>query len=75
MGFFDDLAGKVPEPVKGSPGQQGSGRSDGPVDEQGDSVDSMQAFNQQGLGDIISSRVGKGNNLPDQPGTGPRGPG
>jgi uncharacterized protein YidB (DUF937 family) len=24
----------------------------------------MQAFNQQGLGDIISSWVGKGNNLP-----------
>jgi uncharacterized protein YidB (DUF937 family) len=71
MGFFDDLAGKVASAVKGSQGQQG-GLVEGVMGlltnkETGGLGGLMQAFNQQGLGDIISSWVGKGNNLPINP--------
>ena len=71
MGFFDDLAGKVAGAVKGSPGQQG-GLVEGVMGlltnkETGGLGGLMQAFNQQGLGDIISSWVGKGKNLPINP--------
>jgi uncharacterized protein YidB (DUF937 family) len=73
MSFFDDLVGKVSDAVKGSQGQQG-----GLVEEvmglltnqeTGGLNGLMQSFNQQGLGDVISSWVGTGNNAaitPDQ---------
>jgi uncharacterized protein YidB (DUF937 family) len=73
MGIFDDLVGKVVEAVKGSPGQEG-GLMAGVMSlltnkETGGITGLTQAFNQQGLGDIISSWVGTGTNAaitPDQ---------
>jgi uncharacterized protein YidB (DUF937 family) len=66
VGIFDDLVGKVADAVKGSKGQQRglvegvmgllTSRKTGGLD------GLMQAFNQQGLGDVISSWVGTGNN-------------
>ena len=72
MGFFDDLAGKVAGAVKGPQGQ--GGLVEGVLGlltnkETGGLEGLMQSFNQQGLGDIISSWVGTGNNAaitPDQ---------
>ena len=67
MGFFDDLVGKVTGAIKGPEGQGGlvegvlgllTNRETGGLD------GLMQSFNQQGLGDIISSWVGTGNNAP-----------
>jgi uncharacterized protein YidB (DUF937 family) len=71
MGLFDDLVGKVSEAVKGSGGQPG-GLVEGVMGlltnkETGGLEGLMQAFNQQGLGDVISSWVGTGNNLPIAP--------
>jgi uncharacterized protein YidB (DUF937 family) len=65
MGFFDDLAGKVAGAVKGSEGQ--GGLAEGMLGlltnkETGGLEGLMQSFNQQGLGDIISSWVGMGKN-------------
>jgi uncharacterized protein YidB (DUF937 family) len=73
MGIFDDLVGKVVGAVKGSPGQEG-GLMAGVMSlltnkETGGITGLTQAFNQQGLGDIISSWVGTGTNAaitPDQ---------
>lgn len=73
MGFFDDLVSKVGGAAKGSPGQEG-GLVAGVMDlltnqETGGIAGLIQAFNQQGLGDIISSWVGTGTNAaitPDQ---------
>ena len=72
MGFFDDLVGKVPGATKGPEGQ--GGLVEGVLGlltnkETGGLEGLMQSFNQQGLGDIISSWVGTGNNAaitPDQ---------
>ena len=72
MGFFDDLVGKVAGAIKGSEGQ--GGLVEGVMGlltnrETGGLAGLMQTFNQQGLGEIISSWVGKGNNAaitPDQ---------
>ena len=72
MGFFDDLVGKVTGAVKGPEGQ--GGLVEGVLGlltnkETGGLEGLMQSFNQQGLGDIISSWVGTGNNAaitPDQ---------
>ena len=71
MGFFDDMSGKVADAVKGA---QGRGLAEGVMGlltnkETGGLEGLMQTFNQQGLGDIISSWVGTGNNAaitPDQ---------
>jgi uncharacterized protein YidB (DUF937 family) len=71
MGFFDDLSGEVADAVKGV---QGRGLVEGVMGlltnkETGGLEGLMQTFNQQGLGDIISSWVGTGNNAaitPDQ---------
>jgi uncharacterized protein YidB (DUF937 family) len=67
MGFFDDLVGKVTGAIKGPEGQ--GGLVEGVLGlltnrETGGLNGLMQSFNQQGLGDIISSWVGKGNNAP-----------
>jgi len=65
MGFFDDLVGKVAGAIKGQEGQGGlvegvlgllTNKETGGLD------GLMQSFNQQGLGDIISSWVGTGDN-------------
>ena len=72
MGFFDDLVGKVTGAVKSPEGQ--GGLVEGVLGlltnkETGGLEGLMQSFNQQGLGDIISSWVGTGNNAaitPDQ---------
>jgi uncharacterized protein YidB (DUF937 family) len=70
MGFFDDLAGKVAGAIKGPEGQGGlvegvlgllTNKETGGLD------GLMQSFNQQDLGDIISSWVGTGNNDPITP--------
>jgi uncharacterized protein YidB (DUF937 family) len=66
MAFFDDLVGKVTGAVKGSQGQQ-EGLLEGVLGlltnkETGGLGALVQAFNQKGLGDIISSWVGTGNN-------------
>ena len=72
MGFFDDLVGKVAGAVKGSQGQGGlvEGVMGLLTNKETGGLDGlMQSFNQQGLGDIISSWVGTGNNAaitPDQ---------
>jgi uncharacterized protein YidB (DUF937 family) len=73
VGIFDDLVGTVVGAVKGSPGQEG-GLMAGVMSlltnkETGGITGLTQAFNQQGLGDIISSWVGTGTNAaitPDQ---------
>ena len=73
MGIFGDLLGKVVGAAQGSPGQEG-GLAAGVMDlltnqETGGINGLMQAFNQHGLGDIISSWVGTGTNeaiTPDQ---------
>lgn len=73
MSFFDDLVSKVVGAAQGSPGQEG-GLVAGVMElltnrETGGINGLMQAFNQQGLGDIISSWVGTGANdaiSPDQ---------
>jgi uncharacterized protein YidB (DUF937 family) len=73
MGFLDDLVGKVAGAVTGSQSQQG-GLVEGVMglltnQETGGLNGLMQAFNQQGLGYVISSWVGTGNNAaitPDQ---------
>jgi uncharacterized protein YidB (DUF937 family) len=73
MGLFDDLVGKVVGAAKGSPGQE-EGLVAGVMGlltnkETGGIAGLMQTFNQQGLGDIISSWVGTGANAaitPDQ---------
>ena len=67
MGFFDGLVGKVTGAVKGPEGQ--GGLVEGVLGlltnkETGGLGGLMQSFNQQGLGDIISSWVGTGNNSP-----------
>jgi uncharacterized protein YidB (DUF937 family) len=72
MSFFDDLVGKVTDAIKG-PGGQG-GLVEGVLGlltnkETGGLDGLIQAFNQKGLGDVISSWVGTGNNAaitPDQ---------
>ena len=72
MGFFDDLVGKVTGAIKGPEGQ--GGLVEGVLGlltnkETGGLEGLMQSFNQQGLGDIISSWVGTGTNAaitPDQ---------
>lgn len=66
MGIFDDLVGKVVGAVKGSQGQQG-GLVEGVMGlltnkETGGLDGLMQTFKQKGLGDVISSWVGTGNN-------------
>lgn len=66
MGFLDDLMGKVAGTVKGSEGQQG-GLLEAVMGlltnrETGGLEGLMQAFNQKGLGDVISSWVGTGSN-------------
>ena len=73
MGLFDDLVGKVVGTVKGSQGQT-EGLAAGVLglltnQETGGLAGLMQAFNQQGLGEVISSWVGTGTNAaitPDQ---------
>lgn len=72
MGFLDDLVGKVAGVIKGPEGQ--GGLVEGVLSlltnkETGSLGGLMQPFNQKGLGDIISSWVGTGNNAaitPDQ---------
>jgi uncharacterized protein YidB (DUF937 family) len=66
MGFFDDLVAKVAGAVTGSQGQQ-EGLVGGVIGlltnkETGGLGGLVQAFNQKGLGDVISSWVGTGNN-------------
>jgi uncharacterized protein YidB (DUF937 family) len=66
MGIFDDLVGKVAGAAQGSQGQQGvlvegvigllTNKETGGLD------GLMQTFKQKGLGDVISSWVGTGNN-------------
>jgi uncharacterized protein YidB (DUF937 family) len=70
MGFLDDLVGKVTGAIKGSEGQ--GGLVEGVLglltnQETGGLGGLMQSFNQQGLGDIISSWVGTGDNAPITP--------
>jgi uncharacterized protein YidB (DUF937 family) len=65
MGFLDDLVGKVTGAIKGSEGQ--GGLVEGVLglltnQETGGLGGLMQSFNQHGLGDIISSWVGTGDN-------------
>jgi uncharacterized protein YidB (DUF937 family) len=65
MSFFDDLVGKVTGAIKGPEGQ--GGLVEGVMglltnQETGGLSGLMQSFNQQGLGDIISSWVGTGDN-------------
>jgi uncharacterized protein YidB (DUF937 family) len=66
MAFLDDLVEKVTGAVKGSQGQQ-EGLLAGVMGlltnkETGGLEGLIQAFNQKGLGDVISSWVGTGNN-------------
>jgi uncharacterized protein YidB (DUF937 family) len=66
MGFFDDLVKKVAGADKGSQGQQ-EGLLEGVMGlltnkETGGLGGLIQTFNQKGLGDVISSWVGTGNN-------------
>jgi uncharacterized protein YidB (DUF937 family) len=66
MGLFDDLVEKVAGAVKGSQGQE-EGLVEGVMSlltnkETGGLGGLVQAFNQKGLGDVISSWVGTGNN-------------
>jgi uncharacterized protein YidB (DUF937 family) len=66
MGLFDDLVEKVAGAVKGSQGQE-AGLVEGVMGlltnkETGGLGGLVQAFNQKGLGDVISSWVGTGNN-------------
>jgi uncharacterized protein YidB (DUF937 family) len=66
MGLFDDLVEKVAGAVKGSQGQE-EGLVEGVMglltnQETGGLGGLVQAFNQKGLGDVISSWVGTGNN-------------
>ena len=66
MAFFDDLVEKVTGAIKGSQGQQ-EGLIEGVMGlltnkETGGLEGLIQAFNQKGLGDVISSWVGTGNN-------------
>jgi uncharacterized protein YidB (DUF937 family) len=66
MGLFDDLVGKVAGAVKGSQGQE-AGLVEGVMGlltnkETGGLGGLVQDFNQKGLGDVISSWVGTGNN-------------
>ena len=73
MGIFDDLVGKVVGAVQGSPGQE-QGLAAGVMGlltnrDTGGIAGLIQSFNQQGLGDVISSWVGTGANAaitPDQ---------
>jgi uncharacterized protein YidB (DUF937 family) len=70
MGLFDDLVEKVTGAVKGSQGQQGL--IEGVMGlltnkETGGLGGLIQAFNQKGLGDVISSWVGTGSNAPITP--------
>jgi uncharacterized protein YidB (DUF937 family) len=65
MSFFDDLVGKVTGASQGPEGQ--GGLVEGVLGlltnkETGGLGGLMQSFNQQGLGDIISSWVGRGDN-------------
>jgi len=65
MSFFDDLVEKVAGAIKGPEGQ--GGLVEGVLGlltnkETGGLGGLMQSFNQQGLGDIISSWVGTGDN-------------
>ena len=71
MGFFDDLVGKMVGAVQGSEGQA-QGLVAGVMGlltnrETGGIEGLMQAFNQQGLGEVISSWVGTGANAPITP--------
>jgi uncharacterized protein YidB (DUF937 family) len=71
MAFFDDLVGKVVGAIKGSAGQEG-GLAEGVMSlltnpETGGISGLIQSFNQQGLGDVISSWVGTGANAPITP--------
>ena len=71
MGFLNDLIGKVVGVAKDSQAQEG-GLLEGVMGlltnrETGGLDGIMQTFDQQGLGDIISSWVGRGDNLPINP--------
>jgi uncharacterized protein YidB (DUF937 family) len=70
MGFLDDLVGKVADAIKGPEGQ--GGLVEGVLGlltnkETGGLGGLIQSFNQLGLGDIISSWVGAGDNAPITP--------
>ena len=70
MSFFNDLVGKVTDAIKGPEGQ--GGLVEGVLGlltnkEAGGLEGLMQAFNQRGLGEVISSWVGTGDNLPITP--------
>jgi uncharacterized protein YidB (DUF937 family) len=70
MAFFDDLVEKVTGAVKVSQGQQGL--AEGVMGlltnkETGGLEGLIQAFNQKGLGEVISSWVGTGSNAPITP--------
>jgi len=67
MGIFDDLVGNIVGAVEGSQGQEG-GLVEGVIGlltnkETGGLDGLMQTFKQKGLGDVISSWVGTGNNV------------
>jgi uncharacterized protein YidB (DUF937 family) len=72
MGILESLVGKVADAFKGQVGQGGLEEEVLGLltnKETGGLSGLMQSFNQQGMGDIISSWVGKGNNAaitPDQ---------
>ncbi len=65
MSFFNDLVGKVTDAIKGPEGQGGliEGVLGLLTNKETGGLDGLiQAFNQQGLGDVLSSWVGTGEN-------------
>ena len=71
MGFLDDVVGKVKEAVGGSGGEH-SALVDGVLgllsgSQGGGLAGLVQSFKDKGLGDIVSSWVGTGQNLPINP--------
>ncbi len=68
MGLFDELAGKMLGALGGTEGEQ-SGLLKGVTElldnkETGGLAGLVQSFKEQGLGDIVSSWIGTGDNLP-----------
>ena len=71
MGLIDDIAGKA-KGIFGESGGEGSGLLNGVMemlsDKEGGGLGGLvQSFQQKGLGDIISSWIGTGQNLPISP--------
>jgi len=68
MGFFDEIAGKAMEKVRGANGDQVSGASGGILEilraQPGGLSGLVQNFHDKGLGAIVSSWISNGQNLP-----------